>query len=308
MKRIIALLICISLVLCFSGCGKKDRFKDEEVLFDLETLNNASETENVQSESVDGVSDESSSDSSAESSADGSADTSADTSADSSSANADSQGSSSSESGDGDIGSVTEQNDGSSVEDNEKEKVTGIELIQADGIYFPEIDDLYIPAAKIYYELTSGNLPVDWDLGRYEFTVDGSTNTYWRISDSRFDSVAELEAYLNAYFTEDFIETFYNPSLFYDYNGHLYAVTGVSGDNILFAGCEFKLTKQTTMRVMFDCVSYFFKSPEEIPEEHTVFNEAPEDASMFNSSTVSFTLEVDESGHNWRFSQFGNIK
>lgn len=285
MRRFLALILCIVLLVTFVGCGKKDRFKDEEVIFDATVETSA------ESDSSDLKPEESSS-------VEGETEESEDTTVDAS------QSQSSEE-------QKPEEADkpvNNTSETKNKEKVTGIELIEVDGVYFPEVDDLYVPAAKVYYELTSGNLPVDWDLGRFEFTVEGSTNTYWRMSDSRFDSVEELESYLKAYFTEDFIKTFYDPSLFHDHNGHLYAVTGVSGDNILFAGREFKLTKQTTKRIMFDCVSYFYKSPEEIPADRVLFSKVPEDVSAFNTSTVSFVLEVDESGFNWKFSEFGNIK
>lgn len=285
MKGFIALVLCLALLLSFSACGKKDRFEDEEVLFDI----TAQGEQSSQEESEDILESESGEESSSETSEDTQQDNSETESSDSSSPQKPS----------------TQDKDSDT---QKKDKITGIELIKMDGHYFPEIDDLYVPAAQIYYELTSGNLPVDWDMGRYEFTVEGSTNTYWRISDSRFDSVAELEAYLNAYFTEDFIKTFYDASLFHDHEGHLYAVTGVSGDNILYAGCEFKLTKQTTKRIFFDCISYFYKYLEEIPAENKPFNKAPKDTSKYNSKTVSFVLEVDESGYNWKFSKFDNIK
>lgn len=288
MKRLIAILLCIVLIFSLSSCGKKDRFKDEEIIFDASESKNESGAESSSQEDVTLSTDTSSEES-----------TETEESA--------SQGTDSSASQDTDKPENTAQSKPVTSEKPKKEPVTGIELIKVDGVYFPEIDDLYVPAAQVYYEITSGNLPVDWDMGRYEFTVDGSTNTYWRMSDSRFDSVTELESYLKAYFTDDFIKTFYNASQFHDHNGHLYAVTGVSGENILFAGREFKLMKQTTKRIMFDCVSYFYKSPQEIPADNTPFTKAPEDVSMYNSSTVSFVLEVDESGYNWKFSQFGNI-
>ncbi len=286
MKRLIVLLLCVILLVTFAGCGEKDRFKDEEVIFDAATevskeVESSSTSEEDESSSLNESTDSSSEPPAPDESV--------------------------SQSSEDEKPAKDKNTVNVAPVKPEKEKVTGIELIQVNGVFFPEIDDLYVPAAKVYYELTSGNLPVDWDLGRYEFTVDGSTNTYWRISDSRFDSVEELETYLRAYFTEDFIKTFYDASLFHDHNGHLYAVTGVSGDNILFAGREFKLTRQTTKRIMFDCVSYFYKSPEEIPTDNTPFTKAPEDVSAYNSSTVSFVLEVDESGYNWKFSEFGNI-
>ena len=151
-------------------------------------------------------------------------------------------------------------------------------------------------------------MPVDWDLGRKEIKVNGSVNTYFRISDSRFDSKAELEEYLKVYFTDACIKTFYNPAIFYDYEGHLYAIAGVSAENVLYAGRNFTLIKQTNKRIQFDCTSYFYKTFEEIPKDRQEFKTVPEDASKYNTKVTSFELEVDESGYNWRFSKFDNIK
>lgn len=270
MKKLVLFVLAFALILSFAGCKKEESAAEENPFEGEEVLFDIAVDGDLSSSADSDASNSEESDSSEES-----------------------QESSKDESG---------------SSDDKKTGGTGLELVKADGYYFPDIDQLYEPAAKIYYEITSGNLPVDWDMGRYEFTVDGSTNTYWRISDSRFDSVEELEKYLHAYFTEDFVKTFYNSSLFYDYEGHLYAVTGVSGENVLFAGCEFKLTKQTTRRVFFSCTSYFYKSLEDVPAERTTFEKAPEDTSKFNTKTVEFVLESDESGYNWRFSKFENIK
>lgn len=264
MKKTAVLILCIILSLSFAGCGKKDPYAGEEVIFDISDVNNQSQ------------------------------------------GNQNEENTSSSE----ETTDTETSQESSSQEDQTQETVSGLgfDLIKAEGYYFPDVNMLYSAAAKVYYEITSGNLPVDWDMGRYELTNNGSTNTFWRINDSRFDSVSELEEYLNVYFTEDFIKTFYNSSLFCDYDGHLYAVAGVSSENILFAGYNFVLTKQTTKRALFECTSYFYKSIEDIPENTTVFTGKPDDETVYDTKTTEFVLETDESGFNWKFSQFGNIK
>ncbi len=162
-------------------------------------------------------------------------------------------------------------------------------------------------AARIYTELSYNCVPVDWDLGPKQIKKDGSSNVYFRVSDSRFDSVAELEKYINELFTPECIKTFYNPANFVDYEGHLYAVSGTGGDDSLLAGCVFNVTKQTTMRVLFTANVYSYKKIQDKPAQAEIFTEQPKDVSMYDVKKVDFVYEISENKESWKFSKFGNI-
>ncbi len=162
-------------------------------------------------------------------------------------------------------------------------------------------------AAKIYTQISYNCVPVDWDLGPKQIKKDGSSNVYFRVSDSRFDSVAELEKYLNEFFTPQCIKTFYNPANFVDYEGHLYAISGTGSDDSLLAGCVFNVTKQTTMRVLFTANVYSYKKIQDKPQKAEIFTEQPKDVSNYNVKKVDFVYEISENKESWKFSKFGNI-
>ena len=117
----------------------------------------------------------------------------------------------------------------------------------------------------------------------------------------------QLEKYLNKFFTKDCIKTFYKPENFIDYEGHLYAISGTGGDDSLLAGCVFKVTKQTTMRVFFTADVYTYKKIDDKPQTAEIFTVAPKDTSLFNIKSVEYVYEIAEDKQNWRFSKFGSI-
>ncbi len=184
-----------------------------------------------------------------------------------------------------------------------------MQLVTGGEVAFPYVPDLYIPASEIYSQLTRGNVNIDVGLGSFQIEKNGSMGTYYRTNDARFDSVKELEDYLKQFFTDECIKTFYKPERFVDYKGHLYSVRSTEYDDYLFAGSGFTLTKQTTMRIMFNMTGYYFKAPAEVKKDHTIFNVAPEDDSVYNKTTADFVLEYHKVGNynKWLFSKFGNI-
>jgi hypothetical protein len=200
----------------------------------------------------------------------------------------------------------TPQNDNTAV-DTSNDKSYPIKIVSTKQLESYEINECFEKAAKIYTQIYYNCVPVDWDLGPKQIKKDGSSNVYFRVSDSRFDSVAELEKYLNDFFTPECIKTFYNPANFVDYEGHLYAISGTGSDDSLLAGCVFKVTKQTTMRVFFTADVYTYKKIEDKPQNSEIFTEAPKDASLFNIKSVEYVYEIAEDKQNWKFSKFGNI-
>lgn len=182
-----------------------------------------------------------------------------------------------------------------------------IKIVSTKQLEAYEINERFEKAAKIYTQIFYNSVPVDWDLGPKQIKKDGSSNVYFRVSDSRFDSVAELEKYLNDLFTPECIKTFYNPANFVDYEGHLYAVSGTGGDDSLLAGCVFTVTKQTTMRVFFTADIYNYKKIEDKLEQTEIFTTAPKDTAIYDVKNVEFVYEVSKDNKNWQFSKFGNI-
>ncbi len=181
-----------------------------------------------------------------------------------------------------------------------------IKITSSEALSAAQLNGNFKDAARIYTELSYNCVPVDWDLGPKQIKKDGSTNTYFRVSDSRFDSVAELEKYINQFFTADCIKTFYKPENFIDYEGHLYAISGTGGDDTWLAGCVFKVTKQTTMRVFFTADVYTYKKIED-KQNAEIFTVAPADASQYNIKSVEYVYEISADKQNWKFSKFGSI-
>lgn len=185
-----------------------------------------------------------------------------------------------------------------------------VQLVQTGEVPTPDVNEMFVLAERIYRDLTHYTFGIDPDLGAFPITVDGETNSYFRVHDKRFDSVEELENYLNALFTESCRDTFYEKNRFADHDGHLYAIIGAVAENPLYAGYSLKLQKQTTMRIMFDATVYSYKSYEDLEaaEAKDPFVGVPEDASAYDTATVSYTMEIGEDGMTWRFSEFSGIR
>lgn len=266
MKRLFAILLCFTMLFSFVGCKDDELLEDEEVLFDINSTDSSV------------VSDNSSSSSEASSNVDSSADVS------------------SSE-------KIEESNSSSQTEQEDKFDI-GINLVQSGDVYFPDINETYKYASEIYRDIVNSTFSYDEDLGTYQIEKNGSVGNYWRVNDPRFDSVAELEEYLDGFFTDECQKTFYDPSRFVDYNGHLYASVGVVAFDPTYAGCSFLLTKQTTERIFFDGTAYYYKSYDDIDLSKPLFMVEPENKDKYNTRTVSFVLQATEDGNNWQFAQF----
>lgn len=274
MKKLFAILLCFIMLFSFVGCKDDELLEDEEVLFDITSSNTESSS----------LPSDTSSDETDSSETEGGASEGEDASQE-----------------------ETSSVDASAQPENEDKLDTGMNLVQLEGIYFPDLNETYKYASEIYRDIVNSTFSYDEDLGVYEIVKDGSVGYYWRVNDERFDSVEELEAYLDAFFTDECQKTFYDPSRFIDHNGHLYAVVGVTATDPTYAGCSFTLTKQTTRRIYFDCTGYYYKTYEEIDTSKPHFTTAPEDASKYNTRTVSFVLQSTEDGNNWQFTQFGLV-
>lgn len=270
MKKILALLLCCIVMATFSSCKKDDKLLEgEEVLFDItSTDTKASSDDSLTSDETSSNEESSENNSSAQSSGE----------------------------------------DNTSSQQPQEDKIdTGMNLVDSGVSYIPDINEKYKYASEIYKDLINSTFSYDEDLGAFEIKRDDSVGYYWRVNDDRFDSVAELEAYLDFYFTDECQKTFYDPLKFIDHDGHLYAVVGIVAQDPTYAGCSFKLTKQTNMRIFFECTAYHYKSFEEIDTSKPHFTTAPKDTSIYNTRTVSFVLQITEDGTNWQFTQFGLV-
>lgn len=304
MKKLIAILICLSIILTFASCKNKkaDTLENEEVIFDINDLSSqisSDTTDETSSEADNNYSGETSSSETSLSSSDESTSISSDTSSNSQFS---------------DVTSSEKQEETSSedkkpVQNGVAEDTfdMGIKLFECDGIYFPDINETYKYAAEIYADLINFTFDYDEQLGSYEIKIDNSVGYYWRVNDTRFNSVARLENYLDAYFTKDCQKTFYNAKRFVDHEGKLYASIGGVAGSETYAGCSFKLTKQTTRRICFTGTAYYYKSADEIEPETPYFTLAPKDPSKYDTKTVEFELQSSEDGMTWLFTKFGYI-
>ncbi len=272
MKRLLAFLLCITLIFALSACKKDKLLEGEEVLFDINSTASTSSEEASSTDSSTAASSSSQSESSSQAS------------------------------------SNTSSNSKPTVSVPEEEIFeTGMELVSSGGVYFPDINRSYKYAAEIYADLKNFTFSYDEQLGSFEIVKDGSTGYYWRVNDDRFDSVAELERYLDAFFTKECQKTFYDPTRFIDYNGHLYASLGTVADSQTYAGCSFKLTKQTTKRIYFTGTAYYYKNINDADPSKLLFTIAPADTSKFTTRTVEFEMQSTEDGMNWQFTKFGYL-
>ncbi len=268
MKRLIVFLLIFALVFSFAGCKDDKLLENEEVLFDITSSNTDNSSIPSDTSSTESESTEEKNTPSENSSQDTSSGVSSEP-----------------------------VNNGEIID-------TGMNLVQSGGIYFPDINETYKYAYEIYRDIVNSTFSYDEDLGVYEIVKDGSVGYYWRVNDTRFDSVEELESYLDSFFTDECQKTFYDPSRFVDHNGHLYAIVGVVAQDPTYAGCSFTLTKQTKRRIYFDCTGYYYKTYEEIDASQPLFTTVPENPEKYNTKTVSFVLQSTEDGMNWRFTQF----
>lgn len=267
MKKLLAFLLCYILIFSLSACKKDKLLKGEEVLYDIDSASS-----DISSE---------------ESSSPLSEATDSSQKVDSSSA----------------VSSVSKP-----TANKPQEEVfdTGMQLVGG-GAHFPNINESYKYAAEIYEDIINFTFSYDEQLGSTEIVKNGSTGYYWRVNDDRFDSVAELETYLDAFFTKECQKTFYNPSRFIDYNGRLYASLGVTAGSPTYAGCSFKLTKQTTKRIYFTGTAYYYKTDEEIDATKKPFTLAPADPSKYLTKTVDFEMQITDDGNSWLFTKFGYL-
>lgn len=285
MKKLIAILICLSIILTFASCKKDNEnlLENEEVIFDINAVSSQVSPEVSTETSINTSSEDNNSESSVGNS--------------------------------GSAGSDLSSLDSSSHDDEkpvQNDAVvetfdTGMKLFECDGIYFPDINETYKYAAEIYADLINFTFGYDEQLGSYEIKIDNSVGYYWRVNDTRFDSVARLENYLDAYFTKDCQKTFYNAKRFIDHEGKMYASIGGVAGSETYAGCSFKLTKQTTRRICFTGTAYYYKSPDEVNPDEPFFTTEPKDVSKYDTKTVEFELQSSEDGMTWLFTKFGYI-
>jgi hypothetical protein len=183
----------------------------------------------------------------------------------------------------------------------------GMDLVKTEDMYLPDISESYNRAAKIYADLKNFTFSYDVYLGSFEIKQNNSVGYYWRVNDERFDSVAKLEAYLDAYFTKDCQKSFYDPKRFIDHEGKLYASIGGVAESPNFAGYSFKLTKQTTKRICFTGTAYYYKSMEGVDTTQPIFTGVPKDVSKFDTANVEFEMLISDDGTSWKFSKFGYL-
>lgn len=162
-----------------------------------------------------------------------------------------------------------------------------------------ELAQTYTAAAEIFGEVRMGNLDMD-----PETTLLQDGQTYYKVTDSRFESSDDLYRYLNQYFTAGLIqkEALIDEPLFTEgKDGYLYIAAAGRDADMLFAGYSMGEPVFAEDSITLDVTAYYADEP----YDGEIFTEAPEDPEDFDQETFSFRL-VQEND-TWKFDSFRSL-
>ena len=119
-----------------------------------------------------------------------------------------------------------------------------------------------------------------------EAEVNGSTWTYYMVSDERYDTKAELLEALRCYFSDDIINSLMDTSQYREgTDGKLYSAGGARGSDIYYDSSEYELTVLTSDSALFTVYSSY--SDEE-----------------GNTDTVTYEYNAVKRDGRWYFTDF----
>lgn len=162
-----------------------------------------------------------------------------------------------------------------------------------------ELQELYAGAYKIYNQISFGKFDYDETA-----TMDKDGITYYKITDSRFQTYDDFQKFLEQYFTKDFVT---NGILSEDNimfakgdDGGLYFLGSGRGTNIFYAGHVFEMDRETEQEIDFKATAYYTNSAEAYEGDY--FYTAPENPDDYTTQEFHFVL-LNEDGA-WKFDDF----
>ena len=184
----------------------------------------------------------------------------------------------------------------------EQEQEEAAEPIVEDGslpILSAELQQLYVDAQKIYNDINFGSFAVS-----EEDKITANDMEYMKVVDERFDSYDAFKAYLEQYFTADFVEAKIlnegNIMFVKGEDGGLYTLSAGRGSNIYYAGHTFTVDREVEKEIDFTATAYYINSDK--PYEGELFYTAPENADEYTTQEFKFMLlNVDGA---WKFDEF----
>ena len=126
--------------------------------------------------------------------------------------------------------------------------------------------------------------------------------TYNKIIDDRFETYDEFQAYLEQYFTKDFVSSVIlsedNIMFAKGDDGALYSLIANRGTNIFYAGHIFETDRESDKEIDISATVYYANAI----YEGEIFHEAPENPDDYKTEKVPFIL-LNEDGA-WKFDEF----
>lgn len=134
--------------------------------------------------------------------------------------------------------------------------------------------------------------------------MEKNGNTYYKVTDERFATYDDFQAYLEQYFTKDFVSSEIlaekNIQFVKGDDGALYFLGGGRGSNIFYAGHVFKLDRQTDKEIDLTATAYYSTGDSAYNGE--VFYVAPENADEFSTTDYHFVMLLEDG--EWKFDDF----
>lgn len=201
------------------------------------------------------------------------------------------------------LGTATLAGCGSNPADAEvpQDSVAATITIEKEGLppLSQELQDLYTGAYKIYNQISFGKFDYD-----PETKMEKDGFDYYKITDSRFPTYADFKAYLEQYFTKDFVAN----SILSESNimftegedGGLYFLGGGRGSNIFYAGHVFEADRETEQEIDFKATAYYTNSNEAYDGDF--FYTAPENPDDYTTQEFRFIVLKEDGA--WKFDDF----
>lgn len=163
-----------------------------------------------------------------------------------------------------------------------------------------DLQQLYQEAYALYEQIALTGFEMDTSK-----TMETDGLVYYKVNDSRFSDYDSFYAYLNQYFTKDFIDeeilSENNLRFAKGEDGSLYILDGGRGTNIFFAGYVMTLDSQTEKEIKFTATVYNTSGTTE-PNTDPIFYTEPENPDQYTTTSYQFNM-IQEDG-NWKFDSF----
>lgn len=162
-----------------------------------------------------------------------------------------------------------------------------------------DLKDLYQNAAEAYAEVSLALYEADENS-----TMEKDGLQYFKVDDERFATYDDFQAYLEQFFTKDFVSseilTDKNLQFAKGDDGALYFLGTGRTSNIYYAGHVFKLDRQTDKEIDLSATAYY--STGDSAYDGEIFYVAPENADDFTTTDYHFVMLLEDG--EWKFDDF----